>query len=45
MGDLIDTILSFTDIYDKYGIKGCAIFLVAVVGIIGLIILIAMQLQ
>jgi hypothetical protein len=45
MGDLIDAIMSLTDVYDKYGIKGCAIFLVVVVGIISLIILIAMQLQ
>ncbi|CAG0993934.1 hypothetical protein ANRL3_02980 [Anaerolineae bacterium] len=41
MSDLIDAILSLTDVYDKYGIKGCAIFILGIALVIGAIIALA----
>lgn len=41
MSDLIDAFLSLTDVYDKYGVKGCAIFILAIVLVIGAIIALA----
>ncbi|MBI5300862.1 MAG: hypothetical protein HY868_01900 [Chloroflexi bacterium] len=41
MSDLIDTILSLTDVYDKYGSKGCLLVVMAIGGVIGLVIALA----
>jgi hypothetical protein len=48
MGDLLDLlggILDIGEIYDRYGAKGCILFFLAVVVIIGIIIAIAAMLQ
>ncbi len=45
MGDLLDSILDLSEIYDKYGLKGCLLFILAVVLLIGVILGIAWLIQ
>jgi hypothetical protein len=45
MWDLLDSILDISDIYDRYGLKGCILFFLAVVLIVGAIIAIAWFVQ
>jgi hypothetical protein len=48
MGELLgflDAIVDIGDLYERYGIKGCLLILLAIVALFGVIILIALQLQ
>ncbi len=45
MGDLLDTLFDVADIYSRYGLKGCLIFTLIIVLIIGAIIGLALMLQ
>ncbi len=45
MGDLLDTLLDIGDIYERYGIRGCLLSILAVVLLIGAILGIAWLMQ
>ncbi len=45
MGDLLDAIMDIGEIYEKYGIKGCLLSLLAVALLIGAIVGIAWMMQ
>lgn len=42
---LLDGILDISELYAKYGVKGCGLIVLAVIGLIGLIIVLASFMQ
>ncbi|MBI5651445.1 MAG: hypothetical protein HZC40_13535 [Chloroflexi bacterium] len=42
--DLLDTIMDVGEMYEKYGIKGCLLIVLAIVGILAVVIALALWL-